>query len=227
LETTLHKQLLREVVENALIFYMEEHKEARTIWEAFRAGQDAAFARLFHLYGDTLFHFGYSITTDRALIKDSIQELLCSLWERKTTLPEVTNVKYFLISALRRILLRKIEQQKRFTLTSFSEEQPITTDFSIQITSREEDLIQQEIKEQTQLQLRKVIQSLPPRQREAIHLRYYQGLSYAEMAEVMAVQKSSIGHFIAQAIKALRKSMNRTMILLSLLFFNLLHFLLF
>ena len=199
---------------------MEESKEARSIWEAFRAGEEAAFARLFHLYSDALFYYGCSITTDRALIKDSIQELLCNLWERKTTLPEVTKVKYFLLSALRRILLRKIQQQKRFILTSNTEKEQITTDFTNITTSREEDLIQQEINEQTQDQLRKAIQSLPSRQQEAIHLRYYQGLSYSEMAEVMAVQQSSIGHFIAQAIKALRKSMNRTMVLLFLLLFN-------
>ena len=181
---------------------MEEKKEARTIWEAFRAGNETAFVRLFHLYSDALFYYGCSITSDRDLIKDSIQELLCSLWERKATLPEVTKVKYYLLSALRRILLRKIQQQKHFILTSYTEEEQITTNFSNLTTSREEDLIQQETKEQTQHQLRKAIQSLPSRQREAIHLRYYQGLSYTEMAEVMAVQQSSIGHFIAQAIKS-------------------------
>lgn len=188
---------------------MQEHKEEHTIWESFRTGNEKAFARLFHLYSDTLFYYGCSITNDRELVKDSIQELLCNLWERKAACPKVDKVKHFLITALRRIILRKTQQKQRFSLKSTQEKSQRIFSYSNYTTSPEEDFIQHEINIQSEEQLRKAIQSLPTRQREAIHLRYYQGFSYAEMAEVMAVQQNSIGHFIGQAIKALRKKINR------------------
>ena len=187
---------------------MEDYKEEHILWEKFRAGDEAAFSSLFYLYSDTLFYYGSSITKDRELIKDSIQQLFCNLWERKEQCPEVSKIKSFLMTALRRIILRKIQQEKRVVLYSYVEEQKVDTHFSTPANSPEEDLIQKEVTANSQIQLRKAIKSLPPRQLEAIHLRYYQGLSYEEMAEVMSVQKGSIGQFIAQAIKALRKKIN-------------------
>lgn len=201
---------------------MQGHKESQIIWAAFRAGDEKAFSRLFYLYSDDLFYYGCSITNDRELVKDSIQELLCSLWERKSQCPEVNKVKYFLLSGLRRILLRKIQQQQRLVLTSIGEEEPQNRNYPYVAVSMEEDLIREERHTESQIQLMRAIQGLPPRQQEAIHLRYYQGLSYAEMAEVMAVQKGSVGQFIAQAIRALRKKMMRTDLTFFLPFFCLL-----
>lgn len=200
---------------------MPENIEAYTIWESFRAGNEDAFARLFYLYSDALFYYGCTITNDRELIKDSIQELFCNLWERKEQCPAVSKVKYFLLTALRRIILRKIQQQQRFIYKSPGQQQQERTEFSKETASPEENTIRLEIITQSQDQLKKAIQSLPPRQKEAIHLRYYQGLTYTEMAEVMAVQQGSIGQFIAQAIRALRKKVDRTHTFF-LLFFNLL-----
>ena len=186
----------------------QEHKEEQIIWESFRAGNEDAFARLFLLFGDSLFYYGCSFTNDRELIKDSIQELLCSLWERRNQCPEVAKVKYFLFSGLRRIILREVQRQRRYVLTSGDVDEQIKDRVAQKIPSREEDLIQQEINTQYRFQIKQAIEALSPRQREAIHLKYYEGLSYEEMAEVMQVQKGSIGHFIGQAIKALQKRMN-------------------
>lgn len=193
------------------------------IWEAFRAGDEKAFSCLFYLYSDDLFYYGCSITNDRELVKDSIQELLCSLWERKSQCPTVNKVKYFLLAGLRRILLRKMQQQQRLVLTPIGEEEQKTSNYPFVVVSTEEDLIREERHAASQIQLMRAIQGLPPRQQEAIHLRYYQGLSYAEMAEVMAVQKGSVGQFIAQAIRALRKKMMRTDLTFFLPFLCLLH----
>ncbi len=72
---------------------MEDYKEEHILWEKFRAGDEAAFSSLFYLYSDTLFYYGSSITKDRELIKDSIQQLFCNLWERKEQCHEVSKIK--------------------------------------------------------------------------------------------------------------------------------------
>lgn len=201
---------------------MQDDNRAQQVWESFRSGNQAAFDRLFHLYSDDLFYYGVTLTDDRELIKDSIQELFCSLWERKSRCPEVKKVKNFLLSALRRILLRKIQQGRRFTLSPHANDSSLTARLIQETESHETDLIQREMNARILQRLRKAVHALPPRQREAIHLRYFQGLSYAEMAEVMAVQPGSVGQFIAQAIKALRKKLNRRNITFALLLLYLL-----
>lgn len=201
---------------------MQDDNRAQQIWESFRSGNQAAFDRLFHLYSNDLFYYGATITDDRELIKDSIQELFCSLWERKGQCPEVKKVKSFLLSALKRILLRKIQRGRRYSLSPHISDTSRNGRLIRETESHETTLIQREMNTRTRQQLRKAVHALPPRQREAIHLRYFQGLSYAEMAEVMAVQPGSVGQFIAQAIKALRKKMNRKNTTFSLLLLYLL-----
>lgn len=201
---------------------MQDDNRAQQIWESFRSGNQAAFDSLFHLYSNDLFYYGATITDDRELIKDSIQELFCSLWERKGQCPEIKKVKSFLLSALKRILLRKIQRGRRYSLSPHISDTSRNGHLIRETESHETALIQREMNTRTRQRLRKAVHALPPRQREAIHLRYFQGLSYAEMAEVMAVQPGSVGQFIAQAIKALRKKMNRRNITFSLLLLYLL-----
>lgn len=188
---------------------MEQQYEEQKLWDSFRAGSEEAFVRLFQLYSDPLFYYGCSLNTDRALIKDGIQELLCNLWERRSSLPPVQNLRFFLFGALRRILLRKLQRESRQVDSQNSEK--IITDFFNETTlSPESHLIRLEEQEQSANQLQQAIQSLPDRQREAIHLRYFQGLSYAEMAEVMEVKKGTIGRFIVQAIDTLRQKVKKS-----------------
>jgi RNA polymerase sigma factor (sigma-70 family) len=48
------------------------------------------------------------------------------------------------------------------------------------------------------------LRSLPPRQREALVLRYYGGLSEAEIASAMGISRGAVKTHTARAIAALR-----------------------
>ena len=47
--------------------------------------------------------------------------------------------------------------------------------------------------------------ALPPRQREAVRLKFQEGLSYAEIAEITGETKSNVGWLLHSAIKSLRE----------------------
>jgi DNA-directed RNA polymerase specialized sigma24 family protein len=49
---------------------------------------------------------------------------------------------------------------------------------------------------------------LPPRQREAIHLKFYQELSNQQIAEVMGVNYQSVINFIQKALQNLENSLS-------------------
>jgi RNA polymerase sigma factor (sigma-70 family) len=48
------------------------------------------------------------------------------------------------------------------------------------------------------------LRTLPPRQREALILRYYAGLSEAEIASAMGISRGAVKSHTARAIAALR-----------------------
>ncbi|PHN06100.1 RNA polymerase sigma factor [Flavilitoribacter nigricans] len=197
---------------------MERPLSETMLWDSFRSGNEDAFVRLFHLYSDPLFYYGCTITADRELIKDSIQELLCDLWERRQECPAVQKLKAFLFTGLRRIILRRLQANRRYLAREDEDAFATQTgEYPVGDESIEAAIIRQETSELSRQRLRTAIGNLPARQREAIHLRYYQGMSYEEMARIMEVKKGTIGRFIVQAIEGLRRAMDQILLFCLLL----------
>jgi RNA polymerase sigma-70 factor (ECF subfamily) len=57
--------------------------------------------------------------------------------------------------------------------------------------------------------VRSAVQSLPPRRRLVIFLRYYADLSYAEIAEVIGIAEGTVGATLAQAKAELAHHLER------------------
>ena len=53
-------------------------------------------------------------------------------------------------------------------------------------------------------ELKRQMLTLPTREREALHLRYYEDLSVPEIAEVMNVNRQSVSNFLQKALSKLR-----------------------
>jgi RNA polymerase sigma factor (sigma-70 family) len=58
---------------------------------------------------------------------------------------------------------------------------------------------------QTQAELLAAVRTLPPRQREALVLRYYGDLSEAQIALTMGISRGAVKSHTARAISALRE----------------------
>lgn len=56
-------------------------------------------------------------------------------------------------------------------------------------------------------EIRDALRRLPPRQRVALVLRYYQEASYAEIAEALAIQAESVGPLLTRAKAALQEAL--------------------
>ena len=57
-------------------------------------------------------------------------------------------------------------------------------------------------------EIRMELNLLPKRQKEAIYLRYYEGMSYTEISEVMNLEQSSSYKIIYKAIDALYQKLS-------------------
>ena len=78
-------------------------------WEGIRKGNKQAF---FDLYNNTYFHlvrFGLKITANDELVKDSVTQLFLQIWEKRQRLNAVTQVRAYLFTALRRMLIDQLE----------------------------------------------------------------------------------------------------------------------
>ncbi len=171
------------------------------VWTAFKSGDRRAFDYIFQKYVKLLYAYGGKITRDQNLVEDCIQDLFVELWQKREVLSEVDSVKFYLLKSLRRRVIRRLSSEKG-------------------IIAREDDLLERNsefdfplefklIEEQKALEqhgrLLKALSLLTRRQREAIHLKFYEKISYEELAEIMNLGVKSAYNIIGKAIDSLRK----------------------
>lgn len=182
------------------------------LWTAFRQGSRDAFAIIYHAHVDHLYHYGVHFCGDQEQVKDCLQELFHDLWQSREQLAEqLQNIRYYLLSSLRRRLLRALEKDRR----QRSQRSGIPFDFEL-IPPREHFIIQDEKQQEQLKQLYAALSALPRRQREAIYLRFFHNLSYQEVADLMSMKVDSVYNTISKAIGVLKRVLPPAVLLILL-----------
>ena len=182
------------------------------LWEAFRTGDAHALSILFEAHYDALYNYGVKLTGDEELVKDCIQNLFQKLWRRREGLRPVQVVKAYLFKALRRHLgdETKLLRQHRHLLPAY------TDSFEV-VYSHEEFLISQQSDTEQNARLLAALNQLSKRQREALYLKFFDGFSYERIAEVMSLNIQSVRNLVFNALKAVRKVMLVTLMMVCML----------
>jgi RNA polymerase sigma factor (sigma-70 family) len=174
-----------------------------TLWQRFRTGNDLAFSILYKKYVQRLFNYGMHSCYDRELVLDCLQELFGRLWDKRERLAQVELVHSYLYKSFRRILLNKLDQNRKRVLMFFK---PDVRGFEV-LSSIEDSIILEETSVQQSGQLRKAISELSKRQREVIFLKFFNELSYKEVAVVMEMNIEAVYNLMSKAIDSLRIAM--------------------
>lgn len=174
------------------------------LWDAFRAGDMKAFEALYHRYYRPLYNYGFTIFADREVVMDCLHELFLDLWERRSRLSAAVNVKCYLLVAFRRRVIQAANRSRQQDFAAGGETtEPVQP-------SAEDRLIDHETRLIFSDRFRAAFSKLPVRRQEAIYLRYGQGLSYAQITEIMEIQYQTVRDLISKGIKALRKGLQET-----------------
>lgn len=177
---------------------MEQRNDSH-LFDLLKEGDKNALSKLYLKYYDFLLHYGVRIVPDEFLVEECIQEMFIYILEASGRLGNVNNVKAYLFSALRRRILEKIKAQRK--IQSFETE--IYNRTNIQFSH--DEIVDLEFRlENNNQRLFVALNNLPWRQREAIYLRYYNGLSTNEIAEIMGAANQTILNTLYQALKKMR-----------------------
>ncbi|HEY9047742.1 MAG TPA: sigma-70 family RNA polymerase sigma factor [Ohtaekwangia sp.] len=181
---------------------MSLHQDQHSIlWHSFKKGDWEAYTSLYHAYYSLLNNYGYKFTRDIDLIEDCIHDLFVRLWTNRNNLGEPLSVKNYLYKSLRNILFRKLKTQSRFfTIQEEDDSIPFEVSYDNQLILNEEEQALQET-------IRKVLHTLPARQQEIIYLRFYDGLSYEEIADIMAIHVNSAYKLLYKALESVQQSL--------------------
>ena len=181
--------------------------------QSLKKSDQSALAQMFQKYSDLLLKYGMSITQDKDLVKDSVQELFINIWNQRQNISVTRSLKLYLIISLRRIILRKLEKERTHSTTqleAYHSDHLNEKDPETRIVEREHQLQQHQL-------LQNEINNLPKRQREVIHLRFYEELNFEEIGAIMELNYQGVRNILYKSVKALRARLIDNSNLLSLL----------
>jgi RNA polymerase sigma factor (sigma-70 family) len=169
----------------------------KQLWIRVGRDDEEAYAEVYRFYYRRFYNYGRKFTSDVPLVEDSVQEALMAMWDKRHTLASIEHTASYFYTAFRYILFQKIRQKQRISSDAEATEEP---DFPV-----EEVIIANETNAALQAQLQKALVTLTPRQREAIFLRFYEGLSYDEVAAVLGITTKATYKIMARALAQLKE----------------------
>ncbi|WP_460634640.1 RNA polymerase sigma factor [Larkinella harenae] len=162
-------------------------------------GDKTALEALATRYYRPLFHYCTRFTSNHALIEDCLQDLFLEIWEKNRGLAVVKSVKAYLFTAIRHNVVHRLRRDHLFAPL------PETDESEDPVFNPESLLLTHELEQAQNNLLKQSLERLPRRQREAIYLRYYEELSYEEIASVMGLNRQVVANYLQHALETLRK----------------------
>lgn len=166
-----------------------------------KADKQAYYRRLYETYEHDLFSYGSAFGLSKEELEDAIHDVFLHLYERDSELGGDGNAKFYLLNCLKnRIRMQKRREQPTECIEEGREEH------NFLIVVNDFELIEEE-HEKSQLvnRLQRMLDALTDRQREAIYLRYTQGLTYEEIGKIMLIQPTAAQKLVYRAISEMQK----------------------
>lgn len=177
-----------------------------TLWNQFRQGDDKAFSQLYQNYVNSLYHYCTHFATDRALIKDCIHDLFVELWKHRSTIGPTTSVRFYLMASIKRKVVRHLTaEQKMISQDDETNGRRLGDTLAGADYSHEQQMISYEEDQYMTSHLHQALGRLPRRQREAVHLRYFQNMSNEEISALMQINIQSVYNLIFGAMSNLKR----------------------
>lgn len=183
------------------------------LWYSYKEGDVKALEGLYEQYYSPLTNYGFKFTADNACIEESMQDLFLKLWQNRERIARPAVVKQYLYLSFRRILLRKLEYNPSRHEEELSGEH---IPFRFELIS-EHPVVKKERMAELIIKANTLHSTLTNRQREAVFLKYYEELSYEEIAEIMHMNTGVANILIYRAHERLREQV-RDFTLLQLLY---------
>jgi RNA polymerase sigma-70 factor (ECF subfamily) len=157
-----------------------------------------AFDDLFRSFYPVLIRFAMRYLKDKTVSKDIVQEVFISLWQTRKRIDPARSLKSYLYMMVRNRALNAIRDRSDVYIDhdlASNEQSDQIDDQQMETDSDESEL---------GYMMKKWIDQLPGRQKEALKLSRFEGLDHDEIAYVMDVSPKTVNNHIVAALRSLR-----------------------
>lgn len=169
------------------------------LWKQLIEGDKQAYSALFVRFYDSIYAYALKLTKEDDLSHDFVQELFVNLWVSRYKLKPVINLKPYLLRCVKNLIIDYHRRSKIIerTTQNIIQEEIVFSQEDFRISS--EETIAQTAK------VMGLLNSLPVRVKEAIYLRYFSGLDYNEIANVMDINVQTAQNFVHRGIRQMKE----------------------
>ena len=160
--------------------------------------KELLFSLMTQYYSD-LYKYGLKFTADAALTKELINKFFLHVWDHRDKFLQATQTKSYLIVSFKRLLIQQLRQQKIFVSDEHLDDVLIEQPYETYIIAAQQSTA-------LKSKLAKVISALPKRQKQLLQMRFYEQMSYEEIAKATSLSTRTVYNKLHEAIKKLRES---------------------
>lgn len=164
---------------------------AETIWERYRAGDESAFDELLRQFRLPLIFFVDRFLHDPDGAEDIVIDVFVELLARPRRYRAGTSLKTYLFLLARSRAIDCLRRRKRL--------EPLPENLEA-----EEELEAAILKDERQRAVNAALGQLPADSQHAIHLVYFEGMTYAQAAQIMGKTTKQIDNLLSRGKIALR-----------------------
>ena len=143
---------------------------------------------------DKLFRFATRLLKNHEDAEDAVQEVFLKLWQKRDTLESKYNLDAFAMTVTRNLCIDKMRESKVTT---------VQLNENITESSRNNPVKMADMKD-IDRKIRKIIDELPEKQKQVIHLRDIEQYSYDDIAEITGYNKNIIKVNLSRARRNVR-----------------------
>ncbi len=170
------------------------------LWRRLRAGDRSALELIYRQHAALLLQYGRKFALSQPLVEDCVQDLFVDLWRRRAQLSDTDSIVRYLLVALRRRVIQRLDRHRK----RYSDADPAAHDFEA-TPAHEQQIIAEEGSAQKSAELQAAFEQLSDRQREIVYLKYYAGMDYEDISEIMDLNYQSARNLLSRALSKLRE----------------------
>lgn len=180
--------------------YQKEIIVQDSLWQSFVNGSREAYARLYELYVRPMYLYGLHFCDDRQIIEDAIHDIFVRIYVNRERLPELKNVKLYLLISLKNTLLNHANSK------SFRFRMDISVCRQLHDQSDlEETIVRKEESDRSRLLVAEMERNLSARQKQAVYYRFVEQMHYNEIGAMMEINSQSAKNLVHSSIKKIRE----------------------
>jgi RNA polymerase sigma-70 factor (ECF subfamily) len=162
---------------------------------AFAAGEEDAFVELYRRYRDRIVNFAARMLGDRARGEEAAQDVFLKLYRTRDTYKPQSRFSTFVYRIATNHCLNQRSRVEHRVIAAGADVDDVAADS----VDQERELVNREL----QTALSDALARLPDRQRAALLLVHYDGFSYREAADALAVSQAAVKSLIHRSRAAM------------------------